>query len=93
MIYIKARRAQITPLFWEVEGIKLKHCPFCGGAPDFRSIRDFRVVDLETMVVMCLACDTRSPGGIHLNREDARDFAKNREAKIHAAHQWNERSG
>ena len=70
--------------------IKLKPCPFCGGAGAFREYLMSSCFGTTRMKVECMACQVVTPGGIG-SRDNFECPSERALAEKRAAERWNTR--
>lgn len=70
---------------------KLKPCPFCGGAADFRTRRINANRRWSQMKAVCMVCDTESPHGL-ISMDEFRCDKEYIKAAKRAAERWNNRT-
>ncbi len=75
-----------------MDNLKLKPCPFCGGAADFR----VRLINAERgisqMKAVCMVCEVESPHG-RISVSEFRNDKEYLDASKIAAWRWNIRVG
>ena len=72
--------------------IKLKPCPFCGGAAYFRVRLISADRGISQLKAECMVCDAESPNGL-MSMNEFRSDAEYLDASKIAAGRWNKRAG